>query len=86
MAGIGYPTIELEKVSNAQNACFWKGVATHEGLEITWGIAGTNGNRKFIRISDCLKSNPAYDLEQRIEKKLLGAYNLKSFSDEMRTL
>ncbi len=81
VAGRGCPTVELEKVSNNNNPCFWKGIATHEGLGVSWGIIGTHGNRKFFKISECYQQNPALELERRMQKKLQGAYKLKNFDD-----
>ncbi len=81
VAGKGCPTVELEKISSVGNTCFWKGKASHKGLEINWGVVGTNGNRKFININECFQQNPATELEQRMAKKLQGAYKLKSFDD-----
>lgn len=81
VAGIGFPTVELEKISQANNTCFWRAKATHTGLEISWGVLGTIGNQRFFSVSECRQGNPALELKERMEKKLKGAYTLKSFND-----
>ncbi len=81
VAGKGCPTVELEKTSTAGNACFWKGTASHKGLEVQWGVVGTTGNSKFFSITECFRHNPVMELEKRMAQKLQGVYSLKSFND-----
>lgn len=71
----GLPTVNLTKTSSAQNYCFWKGQASPQGLEVSWGVVGTNGQSRFFDKSHCLGGNPAKELEKRCREKLLKSYS-----------
>ncbi len=76
----GNPQVTLEKVSNANNDCFWTATAHANGLEVNWGVQGTLGNRRFFALDKCRLQSPIMELKKRMDEKLAKTYTLKSYT------